>query len=485
MRWAAHTHSVLARIQELILRLTDAEAARRGFIMTGRDRYLAHYTNAVERVSTVISDLRGLTGDDPRQQQTCDALAPLIRQRVAIHAESIDAQLKGAAPEIQLRLTEKGQDVMEKIRTLIAQMDATERGLLKTRKSAAEANLRETKQFALVASAVSVAMLAWVFVLLLHENVRRRRAEQALQQANAELEQRVRQRTAQLTQVLTGYKQAEQEIKKLNEELEQRVTERTGQLESANKELEAFSYSVSHDLRAPLRHIGGFVEMLREEAASVLSDKGRQHLLVITESTNQMGRLIDNLLAFSRMGRAEVKKARVNMDELVSEALKDARRDTEGRVIEWETEPLPAVLGDRSMLKQVWANLLSNAVKYTRPKERARILVRCAKNDTNEWQFSVQDNGAGFDMRYADKLFGVFQRLHAAEEFDGTGIGLANVQRIVHRHGGPPWAEGRINEGATFYFTLPDSPAIDCLARPDQATELARAPAPGSGLRTS
>ena len=170
------------------------------------------------------------------------------------------------------------------------------------------------------------------------------------------------------------------------------------------KELEAFSYSVSHDLRAPLRHIGGFVEMLREEAASVLSDKGRQHLLVITESTNQMGRLIDNLLDFSRMGRVELRKTQVNTGDVVKEVVGEIRRETEGRQVEWEIDPLPVVTGDRSMLKQVWVNLISNAVKYTRSRDRARIQIRCAGNDGEQWLFSVQDNGAGFDMRYADNL---------------------------------------------------------------------------------
>jgi len=452
----AHTHAVLADINELILRLTDSETARRGFITTGRERYLAHYSNAVDKVSLAFSNLRGLTADNRQQQQTCDALRPLIQHRFAIYAQSIEFQLrKGMDPEAQIKLTEEGQHVMENIRTSIAQMDAVERELLRTRQAAAEANLRETKQVAVVGSVAGFATLVWVFALLLRENTRRRGAEGALQKANEQLELRVKQRTAELTQVLAGYKQAEQEIKKLNEELEQRVTERTAQLEAANKELEAFSYSVSHDLRAPLRHIGGFVEILRDEALPALNGKGRQHLEVIAESARQMGRLIDNLLDFSRMGRVAMKKTQVNMDELIKEVVKEVRRETEGREIEWEIDPLPTVSGDRSMLRQVWVNLISNAVKYTRPKERASIRIRCPKSLAQEWQFSVQDNGAGFDMKYANKLFGVFQRLHVADEFEGTGIGLANVRRIVHRHGGRTWAEGKLNEGATFYFTLP------------------------------
>ncbi|TMQ00887.1 MAG: hypothetical protein E6L09_05200 [Verrucomicrobia bacterium] len=454
----AHTHEVLIRIQELILRLTDAETARRGFIMTGRDRYLTHYTNAVLRVSKVFDDLRQLTRDNPQQQQKCDALEPLVRRRFAVYAESISARHPGTDNEAQMKLTEQGQAIMEEIRKLIAQMDETERVLRKSRQATASANLKKTRRIAVVGSVASVALLVWVFVMLVGENQRRQRAERALQKANEELEVRVGKRTAELTNVLAGYQRAEQEIKKLNEELERRVVERTGQLQAANNELEAFSYSVSHDLRAPLRHIGGFAEMLRQEASTALGEKSRQHLEVIAESARQMGRLIDSLLSFSRVGRTELKQTRVNMDELVREVQQEVGRDTEGRQIEWEVGPLPAVLGDRSMLKQVWVNLIGNAVKYTRARGSARIDIRCEKTPDHEWQYCVRDNGAGFDMQYAHKLFGVFQRLHRAEEFEGTGIGLANVRRIVHRHGGRTWAEGKVNEGAAFYFTLPDSP---------------------------
>jgi len=357
-----------------------------------------------------------------------------------------------------MKLTEQGQAIMEEIRKLIAQMDETERVLRKSRQSAASANLKKTRRIAVVGSVASVALLVWVFVMLVGENQRRQRAERALQKANEELEVRVGKRTAELTNGLAGYQRAEQEIKKLNEELERRVVERTGQLQAANQELEAFSYSVSHDLRAPLRHIEGFAEMLRQEASTALGEKSRQHLEVIAESARQMGRLIDSLLAFSRMGRTELKQTRVDMDELVREVQQEVRRDTEGRQIEWEVGPLPAVLGDRSMLKQVWVNLIGNAVKYTRARASARIDIRCEKTPDHEWQYCVRDNGAGFDMQDAHKLFGVFQRLHRAEEFEGTGIGLADVRRIVHRHGGRTWAEGKVNEGAAFYFTLPDSP---------------------------
>jgi light-regulated signal transduction histidine kinase (bacteriophytochrome) len=208
-------------------------------------------------------------------------------------------------------------------------------------------------------------------------------------------------------------------------------------------------------LRAPLRHIDGFSEMLRKEAASALSAPGQRFLEIISHSAKRMGNLIDDLLVFSRMGRAALRPVRVKTDELVSEVLREMAPELQGRNIRWDLGLLPEVSVDRALFKQVWVNLLSNAVKYTRHRAEARIEVRCRENVQGELEFSVKDNGAGFDMNFAGKLFGVFQRLHQAEEFEGTGIGLANVRRIVARHGGRTWGEGKVDVGATFYFTVP------------------------------
>jgi PAS domain S-box-containing protein len=249
---------------------------------------------------------------------------------------------------------------------------------------------------------------------------------------------------------ITDHKRREEQISGLNQELAKRSTE----LEATNKELEAFAYSVSHDLRAPLRHTSGYAELLQKRASSVLDEKSRRYLTMILESAKRMGTLIDDLLAFSRMGRVETQKTSVNLAQLVKEALNEVRQETDGRDIVWRIGALPVCHGDRSMLRLVLVNLLSNAIKFTRIRPQAEIEIGCAEGNNDEVVVFVKDNGAGFDMTYVNKLFGVFQRLHQTDEFEGTGIGLATVQRIIHRHGGKVRAEGAVDQGATFYFSV-------------------------------
>jgi two-component system sensor histidine kinase/response regulator len=226
-------------------------------------------------------------------------------------------------------------------------------------------------------------------------------------------------------------------------------------LEAANKELEAFSYSVSHDLRAPLRHVMGFVKLLEQDAGPSLSEESLRHLTTISQSAKRMGDLIDDLLAFSRIRQSEMQQTEISLDRLVQETLNDFQVETEERNIAWEIHPLPAVLADRALLRLVLVNLMSNAVKFTGARTQAQIEIGWVPGRNGETAIFIRDNGAGFDPRYAGKLFGVFQRLHSNEEFEGTGIGLANVRRIIQRHGGRVWAEGAVNQGATFYFALP------------------------------
>jgi signal transduction histidine kinase len=301
--------------------------------------------------------------------------------------------------------------------------------------------------FHLTLGFLSVAGILLLLLLLaaaiLFALMARRRAKES-EAANRNLEREILDR-----------KRAEEEVRRLNAELERRVAERTEQLHYAMKQLEAFSYSVSHDLKAPLRAISGYSKALLEDYGVQLEDEARGYLESIARGAGRMGQLINDLLAFSKLGRKEMALVEVNMSELARSVFEEIQRAAPERKLECSFGDLPPARGDRAMLHQVWANLLSNAAKFTRHKENAAIEIGGSSNGSRQNTYYVKDNGAGFDMQYVNKLFGVFQRLHSSEEFEGTGVGLAIVERVVQRHGGRVWAEGKVNEGAAFYFTLP------------------------------
>jgi light-regulated signal transduction histidine kinase (bacteriophytochrome) len=274
---------------------------------------------------------------------------------------------------------------------------------------------------------------------------------QRIADSHRDLEERVRQRTERLHERTTELEQLIAERKRIARELE----ERAAALTELNQELEAFTYSVSHDLRAPLRHITGFATLLDQSAAGKLDDTERRRLKLVIDSANRLGRLIDDLLAFSRVNRTAVSRHRVSLDAVAREARAGLAQDAEWQRVECTIGPMPDVDGEAAMLRQVFVNLMSNAAKYSRPREHPRVEIGVHTVDDDQVVVFIRDNGVGFDMKYADKLFGVFQRLHRADEFEGTGIGLASVRRIVQRYGGRVWAESTLDRGATFYFSLP------------------------------
>jgi signal transduction histidine kinase len=289
--------------------------------------------------------------------------------------------------------------------------------------------------------------VAWAVIVASFSAVRRR-VEESLRETRDHLQIEVEQRAHR-----------EDQIRSLNQELAKRAAE----LEASNKELESFAYSVSHDLRAPLRHMVGYSELLQRQASSLLDEKSQRFIRTILDSAKRMGNLIDDLLAFSRIGRIETKATAVDLHQLVEEVVAEIGQDAKSRDIAWKIGALPVCHGDRSMLRLVVVNLVSNAVKFTRMRKPAEIEIGCVDRNKKEVEVFVRDNGAGFDMQYVNKLFGVFQRLHLPEQFEGTGIGLATVQRIIHRHGGKVRGEGAVDQGATFYFSLPK--AQDAAAR--------------------
>ncbi|MBH0176588.1 MAG: hypothetical protein HP491_01645, partial [Nitrospira sp.] len=346
------------------------------------------------------------------------------QERVVLLERMMDRQLAAEAHAITL-LANKGFEAVKKIalegaatqeireiHKTVAEMELYEQQALRRRVLESAATTTNTIVLLSIGALLQFVLLASVYYLIRHDITERRRVADELQ--------------------------------------------RRGELlEAANKELESFSYSVSHDLRAPLRHIDGYASLLRKAVTESLNEKAARYLQTISDSAKQMGQLIDDLLVFSRMGRQEMLQTTVDVNQLIRTILYDLRLDLQGREISWTIATLPEVLGDPAMLRQVFMNLIANAVKFTSTRPRAHIEVGMDRPNVGEVVIFVRDNGVGFDMQYAGKLFGVFQRLHRMDEFEGTGIGLANVRRIVHRHGGRTWAEGEPDKGATFYMTLP------------------------------
>jgi signal transduction histidine kinase len=415
--WRSHTHAVLGRADDVYSSLREAEALQRNYFITGDVAPLASYERARDGILAALADVRKMTADNPAQQSRLAEIEPLARRKIAQLETMIVTRRGGDMARLARELGE-GRALTERIHAQLEVFAAAERGLLAVRDAELERSLT------LVAIAIGAMTLAASTIV-----------------AFAAYRMHVGRRAAL---------RSAREIQALNHELGERAL----RLEAANRELEAFSYSVSHDLRAPLRHVQGYVELLERHAGDQLAEKPRRYLKTISDAAGEMGQLIDDLLAFSQTGRTAMHESDVDMDVLVAQTIRGLEMATQGRNIEWVLEPLPRVQGDASMLKQVWSNLLGNAVKYTRPRDPARIEVGARRDAFGQVEVHVKDNGVGFDMAHAGKLFGVFQRLHRADQFEGTGIGLATVQRILARHGGRIWVDAAPERGATFRFTL-------------------------------
>lgn len=412
-RLDTRSHELVQLLGSVREALDAAESGHRRYLVTGDESYLRPYRNLAEQMPEYLRYLRGLTSEDAEQQTRVETLERLIARQLGAEAEAITQREKHGYQAVRhLALSGAAKAELEGIQRLMMELDAAEQRSLVLRVAQSAGSTRNTIALLGLGALMQLLLLAFVYFLIHHDVTERRRVAKELQ-TRGEL------------------------------------------LQAANKELEAFSYSVSHDLRAPLRHIDGYAALLSKSAGEALSDKARRYLQTISDSAKQMGQLIDDLLVFSRMGRQDMLRTTVNLDQLVTTVLHDLRLDLQGRTISWTIQPLPNVLGDPAMLRQVFMNLISNAVKFTATRTNAEITIGATNRSLSEAEIFVRDNGVGFDMQYVDKLFGVFQRLHRNDEFEGTGIGLANVRRIIHRHGGRTWAEGALDQGATFYFSLP------------------------------
>lgn len=412
-RLDTRSHELVQFLGSIGEALDDAERGHRRYLVTGDEAYLKGHKTVWEQMPDYVRYLQGLTEGARDQRARVATLEQLIAQQLDAEAAAISEREKNGYEAVRhLALTGAAKQELDAIHRLIVELDTAEQKALRARVVQSTGSTRNTIVLLVLGALLQLVLLASVYYLIHHDITERRRVATELRH-RGEL------------------------------------------LQASNKELEAFSYSVSHDLRAPLRHIDGYASLLSKTAGDSLNDKARRYLQTISDSAKQMGHLIDDLLVFSRMGRQEMLRTTVNLDQLVKTVLHDLRLDLQGRTISWTIGPLPEVSGDPAMLRQVFMNLLSNALKFTKHRAEAKIEIGATQRTAGETEIFVRDNGAGFDMQYVNKLFGVFQRLHRNDEFEGTGIGLANVRRIIHRHDGRTWAEGALGRGATFYFTLP------------------------------
>jgi signal transduction histidine kinase len=416
--WIEHTHMVLERLQAIRIDLTGAERAQRSFVLTGQDGYLEVYGTSIDRLGRDIATVRDLTSDNPGEQQAISRLQPLIAGRVAELADGITLRKQnGVSWDEALTWGKKYEGWMELIGTAITGMRHTEAQLLSRRLDLAKASTRRVKIVIVCGNALAILILLVAAGMIDRESRRCNRGEQELKHSNEQLERR------------------------------------SAELSDANVELESFAYSVAHDLRAPLRHIAGYSEILAQDYASQLDAEALRCLGKIEDGAHNMGDLVDDLLHLSKIGQRKLTIQNTSLSDLLALVIKDLEPECSGREITWRVGELFSAECDPGLMKQVFVNLLSNAVKYTRTQEHAVIEVGQASENGEQVVF-VRDNGVGFDMQYAGKLFGVFQRLHKARDFEGTGVGLAIVQRILRKHGGRIWVEAELNRGATFFFTL-------------------------------
>ena len=419
-----HTYLVVEKLQAVRIDITQAETGQRAFMLTGQNRHLELYGAGVSLLRQDMNELSDLIADNPTERSAVARLDPLIAARLEELGDGIDVRRRsGLLAGVQMfTRANKGELSMARIAAQVGEMRRFEDQLLISRLDTAKASTRKIKVVIVCGNALAILILLVKGIVIHREISKRNVAEQHLQQANARLERR------------------------------------TAELSETNIELESFAYSVAHDLRGPLRHIAGYSNVLVQDQAARLDAEGLRCLGKIEQAAHKMGNLVDDLLNLSKIGRQKLAIQDTPLDPLLAQVVEDFAPECAGRDVEWRIGKLFHAECDPGLLKQVFVNLLSNAVKYT--GKRAHALIEVGQTLQNgERVIFVRDNGAGFDMQYAGMLFGVFQRLHKARDFAGTGVGLAIVQRIIRKHGGRIWAEAQLDQGATFFFTI-GSPEI-------------------------
>jgi signal transduction histidine kinase len=456
-----HTRAVMKDLDDFSSSVKSAQLAALSYYSNGGESQVKAFSSAEAEAHAALARVRINTADNPTQQHNLDVLLPLADQGLGLLSRVIQLHKDGkSGPDAMKPINEDAKKISPPLAAAISATISEENRLLEIRTSESAIAARRVRTIQTVGNILAIALLVLMGVLFLRENSIRANAVEQLKDLNAELEHRVADRTAALQTAIEQVQKenadrlaAESAVSKANAELEERVRLRTAELELSNRELEAFCYSVSHDLRAPLRSIDGFSLALLEDHNESLSEDGKATLQRVRAATIRMGTLIDDLLDLSRISRSEMHRESVDLSELAAKIASELRGTQPDRAVEFAIAQGLRAKGDLRLIRIALHNLIANSWKFTSKRDHARIeFGRTNLNGSSS--FFVADNGAGFDPSYAGRLFGAFQRLHTTADFPGTGVGLATVQRIVHRHGGEIWAKSAVNEGATFFFTL-------------------------------
>ena len=435
--WVEHTWQVINQVERIMGSAKDAETGSRGYLITGDSSYLAPYAAAQGELPRELDRLRGLVADNPKQQKRIAEMHGVIEQRLLLLEQGIDLRRSGGADSARaLVLSGTGKTEMDRLRQMADTMESEERGLLALRTATAKSDSSKARYAVALASGMDLLLILLAFQYFTRERNLRLAAEmtgERLAVARAEADART------------------EEVRSLNATLEERVTVRTAELERINRELEAFSYSVSHDLRAPLRTIDGFSLALKEDYADAVDDVGRDYIQRVRNGVQRMGQLIDALLLLSRVTRTEIVREEFDLSGMAESIAVELKEQNREREIHFHIEGGLHAFADSRLMQVALENLLGNAVKFSSKISMAEIRFGW---DAEPHAWYVRDNGAGFDMIYAKKLFSAFNRLHGDKDFKGSGIGLATVARVIHGHHGRIWASSAVDQGATFWFTL-------------------------------
>jgi len=435
--WVEHTWQVINQVEGIMSSVKDAETGARGFLITSDPAYLAPYTSGVAELPGELDSFAHLTADNQLQQRQLSEMRAVIGERLALLQQGLDLRREGRSDDIHaLVLSGTGKAQMDHLRGLADRMEAEEHRLLVIRTADERRAARRARITLFVASGLDLLLIILMFRYFTRERTLRLQTQEtahSLAVSRKEVERKA------------------SEIQELNVTLEERVRQRTAELEATNRELEAFSYSVSHDLRAPLRTIDGFSLALEEDYTDAVDATGRDYIKRVRSGVQRMGQLIDALLQLSRITRAEITREPVDLSALAESVAANLREEYATGELDVAVEPGLRVEADPKLLRVALENLLGNAAKFSSKVEHPVIRFGF---DPQQKAFFVRDNGAGFDMYYADKLFNAFNRLHGDKDFKGSGIGLATVARVIHRHHGRIWADAAVNHGATFFFTV-------------------------------